>query len=303
MPSVLPSGRGRRIPTLGAAAVTAAALAVVIGAPDRPGRHAARLGGGGPDDLERRPERSRRHPRHDVRSRRDDVPDGRLRALHAQLGQAHRGAHPRPAGQGAGRRQAADPLQEHGHADVGAALDALPRRRLQAVVRRHLAPAALGQGRQRQAGPDVHLQADGRPRLRRRLALPRPLAVDGGLDRRRHVRRALDRRPPRAPRRPRERRDVRPVARVPDDQRPRLRRQHAGLRGEGRRDRPVGRAGHGRRVPHLPRPRAQVAHRRRHARGHARPRPRGVLPRALDRGRARAPGSTTATWRATWRRA
>ena len=30
---VLPSGRGRRIPTLGAAAVTAAALAVVIGAP------------------------------------------------------------------------------------------------------------------------------------------------------------------------------------------------------------------------------------------------------------------------------
>ena len=37
-----------------------------------------------------------------------------------------------------------------------------------------------------------------RARLGRRLALPRPLALDGRLDRRRHVRDALDPRPPRA---------------------------------------------------------------------------------------------------------
>ena len=62
-------------------------------------------------------------------------------------------------------------------------------------------PLHSGKGGDVMPGQDVHLQAHGRPRLGRRLALPRPLAVDGGVDRRRHVRRALDRRARRAARR------------------------------------------------------------------------------------------------------
>ena len=138
---------------------------------------------------------------------------------------AHRPADPR-----ARRRRAADPLQEPRHAARRAALDALPRRRVRALVRRDLPAAALRQGRRGDAGQDVHVQAHGRSRLGRRLALPRPLPVDGGVDRRRHVRRALDRRARRAAAGPRVPRRVRRLARLPDDRRPRVRRQHAGLR-------------------------------------------------------------------------
>ena len=68
------------------------------------------------------------------------------------------------------------------------------------------------------------------PRLGRRVALPRPLAVDGGLDPRRHVRDALAPRPPRAAARSRVPGRVLAVRHgLHDDQRPRVRRQHAGL--------------------------------------------------------------------------
>ena len=54
--------------------------------------------------------------------------------------------------------------------------------------------------------------------------------VDGGLDRRRHVRRAVDRRPRASARADREYLVAfAPVARLPDDQRARVRRQHAGV--------------------------------------------------------------------------
>ena len=53
-------------------------------------------------------------------------------------------------------------------------------------------PGFSGPGANVQAGQVVHLPARRRPRLGRRLALPRPLAVDGRVDRGRPLRRALD---------------------------------------------------------------------------------------------------------------
>ena len=64
------------------------------------------------------------------------------------------------------------------------ALDALPRRALPAELRRRLPAGLLGPRRRRQARADVDLPAARGPRLGRRLALPRPLALDGRVDRR-----------------------------------------------------------------------------------------------------------------------
>ena len=71
------------------------------------------------------------------------------------------------------------------------------------------------------------------------------------------------------------------------DQRARLRRQHAGVPGQGRRRRPVGRARDRQRLPHLPRPRPPLGPARRDAAGHAGHRARGELPRPLARGHSR----------------
>ena len=99
---------------------------------------------------------------------RDDLPDGHLPALHAGLEAAAaarlRGrpapAAPRSTDPRAGRRQAADPLQEPRHAAQPGALDALPRRRVQAVARTAIwLPLPLRQGRQREAGRGLHVQA------------------------------------------------------------------------------------------------------------------------------------------------
>ena len=86
----------------------------------------------------------------------------RLGQAAAQRGalERRRPADPRPADQGARRRPAAHPLQEHGHAAARPALDALPRRALQAELRRRLPAGLLGQGRRRQARADVDLPAD-----------------------------------------------------------------------------------------------------------------------------------------------
>ena len=66
--------------------------------------------------------------------------------------------------------------------------------------------------------------------------------------------------------------------------------------------RPVERDGDGRRVPYVPRARAQLAHRRRHAGGHARARARPSRSGCAGARTRRARGSTTATSRPTWRR-
>ena len=191
----------------GLAAAALPALAAVLAPGRRARRDPRRVGRGRPADLERRPQRPRRDARDDVHPRPDDLPHRGLPPLHQGLAQAGharlrapRGRDPahRPADPRARRRQAADPLQEPRHAARRAALDALPRRRVRALVRRHLPAVPLRQGRRGDAGQDVHVQAHGRSRLGRRLALPRPLPVDGGVDRRRHVRRALDRRARRA---------------------------------------------------------------------------------------------------------
>ena len=69
---------------------------------------------------------------------------------------------PGPADPGPRRRQAARALQEPRHGLQPAALDALPRRPLQAELRRRLPARLLGPRRRRQARPDVDLQADRR---------------------------------------------------------------------------------------------------------------------------------------------
>ena len=97
------------------------------------------------------------------------------------------------------------------------------------VLRRRVAAAVLGQGRQRQARPDFTYELTAGHGSAGVWPYHDHSVVDGGLDRRRHVRRALDRAARRAPGRPRVRRRVRAVARLPDDQRARVRRQHAGF--------------------------------------------------------------------------
>src|SRR5439155_18435050 len=126
--------------------------------------------------------------------------------------------------------------------------------------------------------------ADGGERLGRRVAVPRPLAVDGGLDRGRDVRDALYRRALRARARPRVRGRVRADGPLPDDRRPRVRRQHAGLHVVRRPDDPMGRDGDGLRAPHVPRARAPLGRARRHGRRHEDGRPGGELPDPLEGG-------------------
>ena len=227
--------------------------------------------------------------------RRDDVPHGRLPALHARLEAAGaarlRGGHRRRGLNGplirarVGDRlrihfKNLDTLHDHAHSMHFHGVEYKP------SSDGIWLPLFSGKGGNVKPGQSFTYRLTAGPGLRRLLAVPRPLDLDGGVDRRRHVRRALDRRPRRAPRRPRVRRRLRALARLPDDQRPRVRRQHARVRVARRRVDPVGRDGDGQRVPHLPRARPPLAHRRRHARGHARARPRRVLPRALARGRA-----------------
>ena len=158
-------------------------------------------------------------------------------------------------------RCAATPHSMHFH---GVALRAQLRRRVRARL--------LRPRRRRQAGQDLHLQA-ARPAATRPACGPTTTtrrrwrtSIAGGMYgamsiRGRHEQRA----------RPRVRRRV-------------LRARHGFetidgrafvgntpvFHSQGRRARPVGRAGDGRRAPHLPRPRPPLARRRRHARGHAR---------------------------------
>ena len=185
MRSVLPTGRGRRHFRRGPAAIVLPALAAALGpssasaatrhvwvgaAPAKwnavpNGRdvlHGTRFGPGAttfPTVV------YRRYTRRLAQTAAAGVRGGRQRR------QFHGPADPR-----ARRRPAPDPLQEHGHATRARALDALPRRRVQAFVGRDLAAAVLRQGRQRQAGPELHLPPHGRAGLCRLLALPRPLA-------------------------------------------------------------------------------------------------------------------------------
>ena len=71
-----------------------------------------------------------------------------------------RGPDPRPAAPRPRRRPHARALQEPRHALQAPALDALPRRPLQAELRRRLRAGLLGPRRRRQARPDLDLQAD-----------------------------------------------------------------------------------------------------------------------------------------------
>ena len=134
----------------------------------------------------------------------------------------------RPADQGAASATAARPLQEPGLRLQAAALDALPRRPLQPCSDGSYLPGLLGPRRRRPARPDLDLQAD-RRQTPRRLAVPRPLAVDARVDRRAACS---------ACSRSSAARSGRPTASssssssrwaVPGDRRPRVRRQHAGL--------------------------------------------------------------------------
>ena len=303
--------RGRWAVALAALAAAVAVLTIVdfasTGSKARGRGPGARvLGGRGAGELARRAERARRDHGPDVRSREDDLRDGGLPAVHDGLGppdpeRGRRRGHPGAGAACEGRRHDPRPLREPRHRLQPAALDALPRRPLPAGLRRRLRPGLLGAGRERRAGKDVHLPADRRPGLRRGLALPRPLAVDGRVDRRWALRRALDPGPGSAAPGPRVRRLLRVDTRLQDDRRPRVRRQHAGLPRQGRRPRPVGRARARRGLPHLPRPRPPLAAPRRHEHRHAR---RSGRRRASACGGGRttpAPGSTTATSRATWR--
>ena len=160
-------------------------------------------------------------------------------------------------------------------------------------------PGLLGPRRRRQARPDVDLPADRGPRLGRRLALPRPLAVDGRVDRRRHVRDALDPRPhERAPDREFE------VVFAPMG-------EFQTIDGRAfvgntpvftlarRPDRPVGRDGDGLRAPHLPRPRPPLGRAATAPTRHADRRPGRDLRASAGARRTPARGCTTATSRPT----
>ena len=209
--------------------------------------------------------RSRASASHD----RDDVHGDRLPALHARLGQAdpdparaRRGQrrHPGPAAQGARRGQDHRPLQESRQRVRAAALDALPRRALRVRLRRRVHPRLLGPGGEREAGRQrgrtgsrpiedsagVWPYHDHSPSMSDSIAggLYGALSILG-----------RDEEPP-------DREFVvyfGAAPRLQDDQRPRVRREHAGLPREGRRGRAVGRAGDRRRPPHLPRARPPLA--------------------------------------------
>ena len=162
--------------------------------PPRSGRKSRVLDRRRPDHVERRAERHRPDAG-------DDVRPGRRRRMQAVIYRrfTRRLEEPARAGRlrprradhpGAGRRHDPRPLQELRPEQP--ALDALPRRALRDRLRRRVHPGRLRAGRRREAGADLHLQARGRRRLGRRLAVLRPLAVDGRVDPRRPVRRALD---------------------------------------------------------------------------------------------------------------
>ena len=107
-----------------------------------------------PGDLARRAEPARRGQGRGPRPEEDDVPDGRLPAVHEGLGEADperggRPRHPGPAAARRGRRHRPRPLPEPRHAQQPAALDALPRRPLPAGLRRRLPARLLGPGRER----------------------------------------------------------------------------------------------------------------------------------------------------------
>ena len=135
-------------------------------------------------------------------------------------------------------------------------------------------------------------------RARGRVAVPRPLALDARLDRRRDVRNDLHRREARAAREAREHRRVRPAPRLPDAQRPRVHRQHADLPLSRGRDGAVERHGDRQRASHVPPARAPLER----SGGHIDTKTLG--PAESFRFRimedVAAPGSTTATSRPTW---
>ena len=110
-----------------------------------------------------------------------------------------------------------------------AAFDALPRRPLRRSAPTALYAPGFSVGAAGSRSGDLHLHLHRRRRLAGRVALPRPLAVDVGVDLRRHLRRALDPGAGRAPAGSRVRGLLRRAARLRDDQRARVRRQHAGL--------------------------------------------------------------------------
>ena len=196
------------------------------------------------------------------------------------------------------RRQDRRPLPEPRHADEPAALDALPRRALPVRLGRRVHPGLLGAGRERQAGRDVHVPVRGRAERARRVAVPRPLALDDGVDRGRPVRRALD---PRAGRGPPRTASSSSTSSAQLGFNTINGRAFVG-------NTPVfsAKVGEvvqwdvlaiGERLPHVPRPRSPLAAGGRHPARHAGDRAGGELPRPLARGHARARGCTTATSR------
>ena len=130
-------------------------------------------------------------------------------------------------------------------------------------------PGFSGPRRERQARAIVHLPAGRGPKSRqasgRTTTTGRPCTT--------RSRAGCTARSRSAPRRAAPDRefvvDLASHPRLQDDQRPRIRGQHPDLAGQGRRDRAVGRDDDRRRLPHLPRPRAPLGQRRRHAGGHA----------------------------------
>src|SRR3954466_10040 len=250
-------------------------------------RDPAVLGRGGARPVERRAQRAGRARPHADRPAGDAPAPGRLPALPPRLREAAAQPVRRDPGAAAARpRRRPDPRALPQPGLRRAALDALPRRALQAVVGRRVPAAVLGPRRQRQARRELHLPPDRDRRVARRVAVPRPRARHGRLDLRRDVRRAVDPRAPRARARRRERRRLRPARRAAADRRPRVRGQHAGLPFARRRPRPVGRPRVRRRAPHLPRARTPVD-RARDAGRHQDGRSGGELPGALARARPR----------------
>ena len=200
--------RSHRRRGLGALALLALAGLLLLGgalAAARPGRDRPRvLDRGGARDLERRPNGRNAIEGRDVHARGDDAPHGRLSPLHEGWGDRMRDdpkvvgdndGIPGPADPRPRRRPDPRPLQESRQRVRAVALDALPRGQLPGRLGRRVSPRILRARRERQAGAVVHLPARGRAAVGGRLALSRPLAVDGRLDPRRHVRRALHPRP------------------------------------------------------------------------------------------------------------